>query len=95
MLRWINKHRRALVGISMGVGLFFAVLSLFTYRVMAADEAETSGNSLINIGISTGNGSDMASVLQMLLVLTVISLAPYCYCVAFYESCSWYTDGTA
>ena len=76
MLRWIKKHRRALVGISMGVGLFFAVLSLFTYRVMAADEAETSGNSLINIGISTGNGSDMASVLQMLLVLTVISLAP-------------------
>ena len=49
---------------------------MLTYRVMAADTDSTSGNSLINIGISTGDGNDMASVLQMLLVLTVISLAP-------------------
>ena len=49
---------------------------MLTYRVMAADTDTASGNSLINIGISAGDGNDMASVLQMLLVLTVISLAP-------------------
>ena len=76
MLRWIGKHRKALAVISLGVGVFFAVITMFTYRVMAADTDSTSGNSLINIGISTGDGNDMASVLQMLLVLTVISLAP-------------------
>lgn len=32
--------------------------------------------NLISIGIAAGDGSDLASVLQMLLVLTVISLAP-------------------
>lgn len=76
MLRWIRKHKKALVGISSGVGVFLAVVTMLTYRVMAADTDSTSGNSLINIGISTGDGNDMASVLQMLLVLTVISLAP-------------------
>ena len=70
MLRWIGKHRKALAVISLGVGVFFAVITMFTYRVMAADTDSTSGNSLINIGISTGDGNDMASVLQMLLVLT-------------------------
>lgn len=76
MLRWIGKHRKALAVISLGVGVFFVVITMLTYRVMAADTDSTSGNSLINIGISTGDGNDMASVLQMLLVLTVISLAP-------------------
>ena len=76
MLRWIGKHRKALAVISLGVGVFFAFITMLTYRVMAADTDSTSGNSLINIGISTGDGNDMASVLQMLLVLTVISLAP-------------------
>lgn len=32
--------------------------------------------NLISIGIAAGDGSDLASVLQMLLVLTVIALAP-------------------
>lgn len=32
--------------------------------------------NLISIGIAAGDGSDLASVLQMLLVLTIISLAP-------------------
>ena len=76
MLRWIRKHKKALVGISLGVGVFLAVVTMLTYRVMAADTDTASGNSLINIGISAGDGNDMASVLQMLLVLTVISLAP-------------------
>ena len=73
MLQWIRKHRKALAGISVGAGAFFAAISFITYKVMAAEETTASGN---NIGISTSDGNDMASVLQMLLVLTVISLAP-------------------
>ena len=76
MLQWIRKHRKALAGISVGAGAFFAAISFITYKVMAAEETTASGNNLINIGISTSDGNDMASVLQMLLVLTVISLAP-------------------
>ncbi len=76
MLQWIRKHRKALVGISLGTGLFFGATAMFYSRVMAEDTDTASGNSMINIGISSGNGNDMASVLQMLLVLTVISLAP-------------------
>ena len=76
MLQWIKKHRKALAGISVGTGAFFAAITFITYRVMAAEETTASGNNLINIGISTSDGNDMASVLQMLLVLTVISLAP-------------------
>lgn len=38
-------------------------------------DSEDSRN-LISIGIAAGDGSDLASVLQMLLVLTIISLAP-------------------
>lgn len=76
MLQWIRKHREALAGISVGAGAFFAAISFITYKVMAAEETTASGNNLINIGISTSDGNDMASVLQMLLVLTVISLAP-------------------
>ncbi len=76
MIRWIWKHRKMIAGISLSISAFLAMIILFAGKVMAADETETSGNSLINIGISTGDGNDMASVLQMLLVLTVISLAP-------------------
>lgn len=72
---------------------------------MAAEETTASGNNLINIGISTSDGNDMASVLQMLLVLTVISLAPSILIMLtsftrivivlhFYEGCAWNTDST-
>lgn len=41
------------------------------------EEGETEeSRNLISIGVAAGDGSDMASVLQMLLVLTVIALAP-------------------
>ena len=46
---------------------------------VAATEAattDTGSDSSISIGISTGDGGDMASVLKMLLVLTVLALAP-------------------
>ena len=104
MLQWIRKHRKALAGISVGAGAFFAAISFITYKVMAAEETTASGNNLINIGISTSDGNDMASVLQMLLVLTVIIGTFYsdyadiiyknCNCVAFYEGCAWNTDST-
>lgn len=41
-----------------------------------ADGSDDGSRNLISIGIAAGDGSDLASVLQMLLVLTVISLAP-------------------
>ena len=51
MLQWIRKHRKALAGISVGAGAFFAAISFITYKVMAAEETTASGNNLINIGI--------------------------------------------
>ena len=36
MLQWIRKHRKALAGISVGAGAFFAAISFITYKVMAA-----------------------------------------------------------
>lgn len=41
-----------------------------------ATTASSDSNNTITIGIAAGNGSDLASVLQILLVLTVIALAP-------------------
>ena len=76
MLQWIRKHRKALAGISVGAGAFFAAISRPPQHGTSILTMVTSGNNLINIGISTSDGNDMASVLQMLLVLTVISLAP-------------------
>ena len=49
MLQWIRKHRKALAGISVGAGAFFAAISFITYKVMAAEETTASGNNLINI----------------------------------------------
>lgn len=40
------------------------------------DGGDEDSRNLISIGIAAGDGSDLASVLQMLLVLTIISLAP-------------------
>lgn len=42
----------------------------------AVDDTSEDNRNLISIGIAAGDGSDLASVLQMLLVLTVLSLAP-------------------
>ncbi len=71
MIKFFKKNRRKIAAASLGMGIFFALCSIFTRCVYAAD-----GDNLISIGISSGDGSDLSSVLQMLLVLTVISLAP-------------------
>lgn len=72
MLHFLKKHRRKIIVISLCISAMLALFSILTVKAMAAED----DNNLISIGISAGDGSDLASVLQMLLVLTVISLAP-------------------
>lgn len=61
---------------------FFAVFiakpcSVAATELVTVTEATTADNSdTLTIGISAGNGSDLANVLQIMLVLTVIALAP-------------------
>lgn len=74
MLRFIKRHRKTIVKGSLLLSAFFAVCMAFTTSVLA--DGGDADNNLISIGISAGDGSDLASVLQMLLVLTVIALAP-------------------
>ena len=72
MLHWLRKHKKSCIrGFAASSGVF-GVMRGVTAKVLAAE----GDDNLISIGISAGDGSDMASVLQMLIVLTVISLAP-------------------
>ncbi len=71
MLRWVKKHKKTIIKASLALTAFFVVCIAFTTVAYA-----TEGDGLISIDVSTGDGSDMASVLQMLLVLTVIAIAP-------------------
>ncbi len=75
MLRFVKEHRKHICKLWVVCMLTCVMCVLFTNSVNAT-ELETTGNNLISIGISTGDGSDMASVLQMVLVLTVLSIAP-------------------
>ena len=86
MLRFIKKHGRViskaamLVAVVIVVCLCTAGTASATQAPTAAQETATAAgsnnNNLINFSVAAGDGSDMASVLQMLLVLTIISLAP-------------------
>ena len=86
MLRFIKKHGRViskaamLVAVVIVVCLCTAGTASATQATTAAQETATAegsnNNNLINFSVAAGDGSDMASVLQMLLVLTIISLAP-------------------
>lgn len=54
-----------------------SVNAVYATDLNPAETATAADNSSnLTIGISAGNGSDLASVLQILLVLTVIALAP-------------------
>lgn len=75
MLRFIREHKRSFIRLWL-LFIITGILCIMSSGSVYAAEAETGGNNLISIGISTGDGSDMASVLQMLLVLTVLALAP-------------------
>lgn len=74
MLRFMDKHRKAIVRGSI-LTTFTLIMCIVMIAKVSAAESD-SNNNLISIGISSDSGSDMASVLQMLLVLTVISIAP-------------------
>lgn len=77
-----NKLFLRIIKIILLVMVVGFVCSQSAYSVQATDlnPAETAtaadNSSNLTIGISAGNGSDLASVLQILLVLTVIALAP-------------------
>ena len=77
MLRFLQKYKKVFIK-----GMLLSVLALVMIFTMAdsvsATEATTAANSdnLISFSVAAGDGSDMSSVLQMLLVLTVLSLAP-------------------
>lgn len=72
-MQWLKKHKKTLAKLMLLLVIAAGISMTMTGSVSAADGDD---NNLISIGISAGDGSDMASVLQMLLVLTVISLAP-------------------
>lgn len=78
-----NRLISALMKFAVLFLVAFIITSCNTSDVMATDitpetPTETTADSSDNftIGITAGNGSDLASVLQILLVLTVIALAP-------------------
>ena len=73
MLRFLKKHGKKFVRAGLLIAIVVAASTMMTSSVPAAED---NANKLISVGISAGDGSDMASVLQMLLVLTVIALAP-------------------
>ena len=74
MLHFLKRYKKKILRVSLGLSAFFAICMFMVSHTFAADG--DGNNNLISIGISSGEGSDMASVLQMLLVLTVLSLAP-------------------
>ncbi len=71
----------ARIAIVVAIVLFISVNSrtaVYATDILRTEETTTAANASDNftIGISAGNGSDLASVLQIVLVLTVIALAP-------------------
>ena len=76
-----NKYLSVFLKV-MTVSVFVAaIVILSTKGTLASDVEITTGTATdpsnkFTIGITAGNGSDLASVLQIMLVLTVIALAP-------------------
>lgn len=71
----------ARIAMVVAIVLFISVNSrtaVCATDILRTEETTTAANASDNftIGISAGNGSDLASVLQIVLVLTVIALAP-------------------
>lgn len=83
MLRFIKRHGRIMTKVAVLAAMVVFVCLFTSNTAFATQETATEAvtvadrdGNLINFSIAAGDGSDMASVLQMLLVLTVISLAP-------------------
>ena len=67
MLQWIRKHRKALAGISVGAGAFFAAISFFTYKVMAAEETTASMQELTaTISMLSTTANDLMKISEKL-----------------------------
>ena len=76
-----SKFFSLLIKISILTAFVFLIASVSSKEVYASDvevvsETSTDESNKFTIGITAGNGSDLASVLQIVLVLTVIALAP-------------------
>ena len=100
----------ARIAMVVAIVLFISVNSrtaVYATDILGTEETTTAANASDNftIGISAGNGSDLASVLQIVLVLTVIALAPSILIMltsfannhsnAFYKNGAGYTVDTA
>lgn len=72
MLRLLRKYKKT----SIKIALFWIVVLGIDFLTSSSVSAANTDGNLISVGISGNNGSDLSSALQMLLVLTVISLAP-------------------
>lgn len=75
MLQFMKKHKKAFRRLWISF-IVMGLMCIIPASSAYAAEVPTAGNNLISIGISTGNGNDLADVLQMVLVLTVLALAP-------------------
>ncbi len=73
MLQFVKKNKK---GIFKCVLMFALIVGIGTYMDRPVLAATGDSNNLISVDISSGANNDMASVLQMLLVLTVIAIAP-------------------
>ena len=73
MLQFVKRNKKSIFKY-----IFMAVLVIGTGIHMNITTLAATGdsNNLISVDVSSGAGNDMASVLQMLLVLTVIAIAP-------------------
>ena len=79
------KKRNRLVRTVIKFAVLFLVIffiavhnsdAVYATDILGTEETTADSSDTFTIGISAGNGSDLASVLQIVLVLTVIALAP-------------------
>lgn len=76
MLRLFKKNKKSIVKTLLLLTIVLTVSIVTSSSASATEIATSSNNNLISVGVSAGNGSDLSSVLKMLLVLTIISIAP-------------------
>ncbi len=80
----MKKKNRLAYTVSKSAVLFLVIFfiavhnrnAVYATEVLGIEETTAADPDTFTIGISAGNGSDLASVLQIVLVLTVIALAP-------------------
>lgn len=73
MLQFVKRNKKSIFKSVLMLILIIGIGTCMNSSVLAATG---DSNNLISVDISNGADNDMASVLQMLLVLTVIAIAP-------------------